>query len=205
MSPPSVYRSAATRIITLFLTAMAAHAFLWAAPAQAQIWVVTGADGSQRFTSRPEPGAEVYMATRHTRSATSASATGSPFAPEISAAAADSGVEPALVRAVIAAESAFDPQALSSKGAQGLMQLMPATASELGVTDVWNPTQNIRAGSAHLARLLGRYDDVRVALAAYNAGEGAVDRYGGIPPFRETREYVERVLKYYRRYRGSSD
>jgi len=86
------------------------------------------------------------------------------------------------------------------------MQLMPATADDLGVRDVWNPDDNIRGGTAHLARLLGKYDDdASLALAAYNAGEGTVDRHGGVPPFRETQQYVSRVLGYYRSYRESND
>jgi soluble lytic murein transglycosylase-like protein len=124
----------------------------------------------------------------------------------IRSAAVDNGVDPGLVTAVIAAESNFDPRALSPKGAQGLMQLMPATADDLGVRDVWNPDDNIRGGTAHLARLLGKYDDdASLALAAYNAGEGTVDRHGGVPPFRETQQYVSRVLGYYRSYRESND
>ncbi len=171
--------------------------------AEAQIWVVTEADGSQRFTTEPEPGAEVYMRTRH--GARRRPNVTVPYGDSILNAASDTGVEPALITAVIQAESNFDPQALSSKGAQGLMQLMPETAEELGVRDVWNPEQNIRGGTTHLARLLGKYDDVTLALAAYNAGEGTVDRHGGIPPFRETQQYVDRVLTYYRSYQGTNN
>jgi soluble lytic murein transglycosylase-like protein len=112
------------------------------------------------------------------------------------------GVSPALVKAVIAAESAFDSRAVSVKGAQGLMQLMPATAASLGVSNAFEPAQNVGGGAHYLRLMIDRYGDLGRALAAYNAGPSAVDRYGGIPPYRETRAYVERVLTYYRRYHG---
>ena len=115
------------------------------------------------------------------------------------------GVEVGLIRAVIKAESNFNPKAVSHAGAQGLMQLMPATAGDYGVTDAFDVHQNIEAGTRHLAELLARYrGDVRLATAAYNAGAGAVERHGGIPPFTETRVYVERVGILHRRYRGES-
>jgi soluble lytic murein transglycosylase-like protein len=100
-----------------------------------------------------------------------------------------------LVRAVIQAESAFNPRAVSPKGALGLMQLMPATAAEFGVTDAFDPSQNIRAGVKYLKQLLNTYDGrVELALAAYNAGPGAVKKYGGkVPPYRETQNYVARI------------
>jgi hypothetical protein len=112
------------------------------------------------------------------------------------------GLEPALVKAVIAAESNFDSQAVSRRGAQGLMQLMPATAASLGVEDAFVPEKNVGGGTRYLKDMLNRYGDVSRALAAYNAGPKAVDRYGGIPPYRETRDYVARVLTYYRGYRN---
>jgi soluble lytic murein transglycosylase-like protein len=112
--------------------------------------------------------------------------------------AARHGVAPALVHAVIRAESGYAPRARSAAGACGLMQLMPATARRFGVRDIWDPAENIRGGVAYLRVLLERFDgDLRLVLAAYNAGEGAVAKYGNrIPPYRETRSYVRRVLGY---------
>ena len=111
-------------------------------------------------------------------------------------------LQPALVKAVIAAESNFDPDAVSRKGAQGLMQLMPETAAFLGVADPLQPLENVRGGTRYLRLMIDRYGDLERALAAYNAGPSAVDRYGGIPPYPETRDYVQRVLTYYRHYHG---
>jgi hypothetical protein len=126
------------------------------------------------------------------------------YAAEVAAASARHGVDPALVRAIMHAESAFQPNALSPKGAQGLMQLMPATAADYGVTDAFDPVQNIDAGVEHLAMLLDLYDgDVTLAAAAYNAGQGAVARYGNqVPPFAETQVYVQRVNLLHQRYRN---
>lgn len=103
-------------------------------------------------------------------------------------------VDPALVRAVIRTESAFDPMAVSSAGAQGLMQLMPALAAELGVLNSFDPRENIMAGVKYLSWLLHVHNgDLRLALASYNAGPTVVEQYGGIPPFRETQQYVKTI------------
>jgi soluble lytic murein transglycosylase len=115
------------------------------------------------------------------------------------------GVEFALVKAVIRAESAFDPSALSSAGARGLMQLMPATAAQHGVDDIHDPQSNIEGGVRHLRLLLNRFrGNLTLALAAYNAGPETVDRYNGVPPYAETQTYVQRVLQFRESYRQRS-
>ncbi len=123
---------------------------------------------------------------------------------EIASAARDFGVDEAVVRAVIHAESAYNPRALSRVGAQGLMQLMPATARRFGVANVFDIGQNIRGGVQYLAWLLKRFNgNLTLAAAGYNAGEGAVDRYQGVPPYSETQRYVERVAVLADRYRDA--
>lgn len=127
------------------------------------------------------------------------------FAQHINAMAEKYAIDAALVRAVMHAESAFNPKALSPKGAQGLMQLMPGTAKELGVKNAFDTTQNIEGGVKYLAGLLTTFNgDIQLATAAYNAGPGAVRRYNGIPPFAETQVYVERVGILHQRYREAS-
>jgi soluble lytic murein transglycosylase-like protein len=122
---------------------------------------------------------------------------------EIAAASRDYGVDEAIVRAIIHAESAFNPTALSRVGAQGLMQLMPATARRFGVANSFDAGQNIRGGVQYLAFLLKRFNgDLSLVAAGYNAGEGAVDKYKGVPPYSETQRYVQRVNLLAQRYRG---
>ena len=105
-------------------------------------------------------------------------------------------LDPNLVLAVIEAESNFNPKALSPKNAQGLMQLIPETAERFGVEDAWDPEQNIRGGMAYLRWLLKQFNnDIQLALAGYNAGEGAVQKYGGIPPYKETQSYVAKIIR----------
>jgi soluble lytic murein transglycosylase-like protein len=119
----------------------------------------------------------------------------------VSDASSRNGVQPGLVNAVVMAESAGNPSAISMAGAQGLMQLMPDTAASCGISNAFDPTQNVDCGTRYLHELLERYDnDVELAVAAYNAGPGAVDQYHGVPPYAETRAYVTRVLTAYRNY-----
>jgi soluble lytic murein transglycosylase-like protein len=113
------------------------------------------------------------------------------------------GVDPQLLRALIAQESGFNPNATSAAGAQGLTQLMPSTAASLGVTNPYDPVQSIDGGAQYLRAQLDRFGgDVSKALAAYNAGPGAVERFGGVPPYAETQRYVQQVLGRYDAYRG---
>lgn len=176
------------------------------------IYVYKDKNGSTRFSNKPPPAgvrAEVFSPRRASFSIMRHRGVGGMlfldrFTQFIEAAAKRYDIEEALLRAVIHAESAFNPKAVSPKGAQGLMQLMPPTARELGVSDAFSPEQNIDGGARYLAGLLARYKgDERLALAAYNAGEEAVKRFGGVPPFRETQEYVPKVLELRRRYRAA--
>ena len=172
-----------------------------ASPAAAQIFSWRDADGKLVLSDRPRPD-QGAMNTFEVSGATSVRAT-KPLTRSLKSAQFDAsinehsrrmGVSADLVRAVIQVESAFNPTAVSNKGAMGLMQLMPATALELGVSNPFEPDQNIRGGVAYLKRLLDRYDEkVELALAAYNAGMGNVEKYGDVPPFQETRNYVKKI------------
>ncbi len=113
------------------------------------------------------------------------------------------GVDPALIKAIIANESGFDANATSRTGAQGLMQLEPETAASLGVDNAYDPAQNISGGTRYIRDLLERFNgDLRLAVAAYNAGPGAVEKYGGVPPYAETQSYVQNVLDSYSQYKN---
>src|SRR5688500_2391311 len=168
-------------------------------PASAQIYSWRDADGKLVLSDKPRPGDGAQTTyTEHATSAVRASqgstAKSAPYEASITEHAPRQKVAADLVRAVIQVESAFNPVAVSSKGAMGLVQLMPATAVEMGVGNPFDPDQNIRGGVAYLRRLLDRYNgNVELALAAYNAGMGNVEKYGDVPPFKETKKYVKKV------------
>jgi soluble lytic murein transglycosylase-like protein len=114
-------------------------------------------------------------------------------------------VDPCLVKAIIMAESGYNPRAISKRGAKGLMQLMPSTAEALGVEDIFNPKQNISGGIRYFKQLVNKFDgDVKLALAAYNAGSQKVRHFQGIPPYKSTQYYIEKVFKYYDMYKDQS-
>lgn len=115
----------------------------------------------------------------------------------IDKAANDNGVDPLLLDALVACESSYDPRCRSRAGAQGLTQLMPGTAREVGISNPFDPRQSLEGGAKYLARMIEKYGTLPKALAAYNAGPGAVDRHGGIPPYAETQKYVQKVLRLY--------
>lgn len=173
---------------------------IWTGPALAEIYSRIDENGVARFTNAPttpdyrllQPGV-LPSASRLTASSIDGL---------IEAFAAEHSIDSALIRAVIRAESNFNHRAVSRKGAQGLMQLMPATIWRLSVGDAFDPHENIGAGVRYLRQLLDQFQgDLTLALAAYNAGENAVLRYRGVPPYQETREYVKKVLSLYRRTR----
>jgi soluble lytic murein transglycosylase-like protein len=171
-----------------------------AVPADAQIYSWRDADGKLVLSDTPRAGGgaqttyEVSTAVKATTPLKTAKS--APYEASIKQHARNQQVAADLVRAVIQVESAFNPMAVSSKGAMGLMQLMPATARELGVRNPFDPDQNIRGGVTYLKRLLDRYNgNVELALAAYNAGIGNVEKYGDVPPFKETKNYVNKITK----------
>jgi soluble lytic murein transglycosylase-like protein len=124
------------------------------------------------------------------------------FEDALQEASKSAGVDPALVRAVVDAESGGNPEAISPAGAQGLMQLMPETAHDLGVRDPFDPAENMRGGARYLRGMIDRFGNLPEAIAAYNAGPGAVTRHGGIPPYAETKAYVRKVMSSYQEHQG---
>ena len=181
---------------------MALVAWTWPSQVDAQIYAWRDANGtlvlSDRSIDAPTAvykvsGTPSYVTTRPAEDEDVSE--DSRFEPLIQEHATRRALRPELVRAVIQVESGFNPRALSPKGAMGLMQLMPTTARSLGVNNPWDPAQNIRGGLAYLRWLLAYFEgDLTLVAAAYNAGEGTVERYRGVPPYAETRAYVRRVV-----------
>ena len=179
-------------------------ALVLAGEAKADIYIYRDSQGVLYFTNVPTRSGYQRVIRERGRGSSAFSLSPSRFEKIIRSASERHRVDPNLVRAVIKAESNFNSHARSRKGARGLMQLMPETARLHNVNNVYEPSENIEGGVRHLRLLLDRYQgDLRLTLAAYNAGIKAVEKYGGVPPFPETKEYVRRVLDYHRRYRGN--
>jgi transglycosylase-like protein with SLT domain len=177
-------------------------AIVTAAPAGAEVFRLKTPDGTVHLTNAPTD--PQYRRMGHNTTGTEAGwlrlpkGDTRPYVNEIVEASTRYGVPERLVTAVIRAESGFNPRAVSRKGAQGLMQLMPATASNLGVRNSFDPRENIHGGVRHLRGLIDRFPgNLPLAIAAYNAGEKAVVTYGGIPPYPETQDYVGKVMRFY--------
>jgi soluble lytic murein transglycosylase len=183
-------------ILILFLAVLPA-------PAGADIYKFIGENGVVIFTDNPtHAGYKIHV--RESGSFRLSSAGGYyPYRDVVVEACSIYKMDEALVRAVMEVESDYNRYAVSSAGARGLMQLMPETARRLGVRNVWDPRQNIHAGTAYLSRFITRFSgNVEMALAAYNAGPNAVVQYGSIPPYPQTRNYVRKVMRLYRGYSG---
>jgi soluble lytic murein transglycosylase-like protein len=195
------------------LTSLLAGALvLLAGSASADIYTYTDDDGVVHFTSKPQPGSALYLKAPRRRPQSGVI----PVMPSdtslerftrydtaIHQAATLYQIPVELVRAVIKVESDFDPRAVSPAGARGLMQMIPATAERMQVRDIFDPRENIFGGVRYLRVLANMFNgDLQLTIAGYNAGEGAVVRYGGIPPYEETQQYVVKVLAYYHRYRS---
>ncbi len=195
---------------SLVALALASALALAALPARAEIWKLVDENGHVRLSDRylgpgsrlvvpgeqePDPAQRARLARENRRR----------YAPLVDRVAARYRIDARLIHAVVRAESAYDPQAVSRAGAVGLMQLMPGTAARYGVRDRRDPAANLDGGVRYLIDLIRQFDNVKLALAAYNAGENAVIRYGNkVPPFPETRGYVRKVLTYYRELRGAA-
>lgn len=178
------------------------------ATSQADIYKTEGPDGVISFTTQKTPGSKLYQKAA-SKAPVFLPADTSPerytrYDTWIREAATLYQIPEALIRAVIRVESDFDPRAVSPANARGLMQMIPETAERMLVTDVFDPRQNIFGGVRYLRVLANTFNgDLALTVAAYNAGEGAVMRHGGIPPYPETQDYVTKVIGYYRQYRGS--
>jgi soluble lytic murein transglycosylase-like protein len=175
---------------------------LWGGPVRADIYRYRDENGVWHFTNiKSDKRYRIYMR----ESVESPTEFIRKYGSIIKQASSRFRLDPSLIKAVIKAESDFDHQATSHKGAQGLMQLMPDTAVEMEVGDPYNPEENIFGGARYLSQLLQRFkNDMRLALAAYNAGPEKVEAYNGVPPYSETRTFIKRVLNFYEQYRSEA-
>ena len=191
-------RIAAGALVALILLATAPSAV------PADIYMYRDADGVLHFTNVPAS-TKYRLYIRNRKPAFSTSPGTKKYDGIIQDAARRYGVDFSLLKAIIRAESSFNPQAISRKGARGLMQIMPQNFRTLEIQDPFDPKQNIMGGARYFRSLLDRYEGkVALTLAAYNAGPSAVDRYRRIPPYVETQDYVEKVLRYYRYYKNNT-
>jgi soluble lytic murein transglycosylase-like protein len=171
---------------------------------QLQTMVATMTAPTAPATSTSFAGALATAQTSPSTAPSTGAGASTAFGAEIDAAAASNGIDPALLKALVSQESGFDPNARSGAGALGLTQLMPGTAAGLGVTNPLDPAQSLQGGAKYLRQQLDRFGgDEKLALAAYNAGPGAVARFGGVPPYSETQHYVTNVLSKAASYRGT--
>ena len=189
----------------IFIGAFSMFAAL-AQPAQADVYMYKDKDGVLTFTNVPNhTGYKRILREAGAPRSVGGSVTNGGFDELIRSASDRYNVDPNLIRAIIKTESDFNINARSNKGAMGLMQLMPDTARLHNVSDAYDPNENVEGGVRHLRMLLERYQgNLELSLAAYNAGAGAVEKHGGIPPYNETREYVRKVLRFYDAFRGTS-
>jgi soluble lytic murein transglycosylase-like protein len=189
---------------TLLISAFALAFLGFADMARAEIYVRTYKDGHKEFTNRPSgPGWMFYASESGQIPEIRFEKQGKPKSIDeiVEEIAENYQINPSLVKAIIVAESNCNAAAVSKKGAQGLMQLMPSTAKRLNVNQPLDPRENIVGGVKYIKGLLASYGDLRLALAAYNAGPGAVQKYEGIPPYRETIKYVKKVIHHFKKFK----
>jgi soluble lytic murein transglycosylase-like protein len=186
------------------LWALVILSLLAGAPVSADIYMYRDADGVMHFTNTPSsPEYRIYIRSRKPRFYTPANI--NKYDRIIKEAARRHGVDFSLLKAIIQAESSFNPQAVSKKGARGLMQIMPQNYPALNIKDPFDPRQNIMGGTRYFRKLFDRYNGkLALTLSAYNAGPTVVDRYQRIPPIPETERYVEKVMRFYRHYKSST-